>query len=279
MEDLATQLVGEALDSVYSSLEPGGIELHMPLEPMPDDEYTPPAWDESTFAQDRPDGFESRLKQVVESVTPGRPSVLDVHERERYLLSDESLRLDDIERAVDVLVELDSNIDQRMSSSSSAVKSSTSELNSLEEQMVELAQRATTADIEELIVIADELRSLEERLVELDPDREPLPPFEEDTVPTPAIAVPLVGAVQTAHHRCQEPMNRWTNSNPMANGTSTERTYKQKICWRRPSRKSNSSTLPVCGQNKSSRVKKSEGPLVDERCPLCMPGKLRSLLR
>ena len=183
VEDLATQLVGEALDSVYSSLEPGGIELHMPLEPMPDDEYTPPAWDESTFAQDRPDGFESRLKQVVESVTPGRPSVLDVHERERYLLSDESLRLDDIERAVDVLVELDSNIDQRMSSSSSAVKSSTSELNSLEEQMVELAQRATTADIEELIVIADELRSLEERLVELDPDREPLPPFEEDTVP------------------------------------------------------------------------------------------------
>ena len=48
--------------------------------------------------------------------------------------------------------------------------------------MVVLAQRAVNADIEELIVIADELRTLEERLVELDPEREALPAFEEDAV-------------------------------------------------------------------------------------------------
>ncbi len=47
--------------------------------------------------------------------------------------------------------------------------------------MVVLAQRAVDADIEELISIADELRTLEERLVELDPEREALPPFEEET--------------------------------------------------------------------------------------------------
>ena len=38
----------------------------------------------------------------------------------------------------------------------------------------------------ELIAIADELRALEERLVELDPEREPLPPFEEGTSPKSA---------------------------------------------------------------------------------------------
>jgi hypothetical protein len=46
--------------------------------------------------------------------------------------------------------------------------------------MVVLAQRAVDADIEELIVLADELRIIEERLVEIDPDRQPLPPFEDE---------------------------------------------------------------------------------------------------
>ena len=49
--------------------------------------------------------------------------------------------------------------------------------------MVVLAQRAVEADIDELITIADELRVLEERLVEIDPDRAPLPPFEDDAPP------------------------------------------------------------------------------------------------
>ena len=35
---------------------------------------------------------------------------------------------------------------------------------------------------DELITIADELRTLEERLVELDPEREPLPVFEDEPV-------------------------------------------------------------------------------------------------
>ena len=47
-----------------------------------------------------------------------------------------------------------------------------------------LAQRAVEADIEELITIADELRALEERLVELDPDREPLPPLRKRRLET-----------------------------------------------------------------------------------------------
>ncbi|MDP6199663.1 MAG: DnaA/Hda family protein, partial [Candidatus Poseidonia sp.] len=101
VEDVAKTLVGEALDSVYSSIDPGGVELHMPLKPMPEDEYSPPDWDEHTFDRNRPDGFEQRLAQAVERVTPAHPSVLDVHERERYLISDDALALDDIERAID----------------------------------------------------------------------------------------------------------------------------------------------------------------------------------
>ena len=47
--------------------------------------------------------------------------------------------------------------------------------------MMALAQQTPDASIEELIRIADELRRLEEELVEIDPERGPLPPFEEDS--------------------------------------------------------------------------------------------------
>ena len=67
-----------------------------------------------------------------------------------------------------------------MNATTSAVVSSTLEMQQLEERMVTLARRAVEADIEELIDIADELRVIEERLVELDPDRRPLPPLETD---------------------------------------------------------------------------------------------------
>ena len=77
-------------------------------------------------------------------------------------------------------MDLDVAIDERMNRSTRDTLDSSFELNRLEEQMVHLAQRAVDADIDALIDIADELRTLEERLVELDPDREPLPPVEPD---------------------------------------------------------------------------------------------------
>lgn len=181
VEDLATQLVGEVLDSVYSSVDAGGVDLHAPLSSLSEDDYEPPEWDSATFAANRPDGFEERLKATIESVSPSHPSVLEVHERERHLLNaHHRLEGKDVERAVDILVDLDESIDRRMGRSDAASIQETTELNRLEEQMVVLAQRAVDADIDELITIADDLRELEERLVAIDPDREPLPPFEDD---------------------------------------------------------------------------------------------------
>ena len=178
-------MVGEVLDSVYSSVEPGGIELHAEVQPWGEDTYTPPAWEEGGLASERTQAFEEQLATTVAQVTPGRPTVLDVHERERHLISNrEPLGGEDLGRAVEALVDLDTAIDERMNAGQFAAVATTSELNQLEDRMVSLAQRAMEADIEELITIADELRALEERLVELDPDRQPLPPFEEDVAPT-----------------------------------------------------------------------------------------------
>ena len=124
---------------------------------------------------------DQRVSEIMESITPSRPSVLDVNERDRHLIArNERIEYGDAERAADILVDLDVAIDTRMNRSTKDTLDSSFELNRLEEQMVELAQRAVDADIDALIDIADELRTLEERLVELDPDREPLPPIEPD---------------------------------------------------------------------------------------------------
>ena len=183
VEDLASRLVGNALDSVYSSLEAGGIDLHSPLEHWPEDDYEPPGWDAESLGEDARN-LEERLRESVDPIEPGRPSVLDVHEQEKFIIrANDPLRGSDVGRAVEVLVDIDETIDQRMNASTTQSVAASLELQHLEEQMVVLAQRAVDADIEELITIADELRSLEERLVELDPDRAPLPPFEDEGSP------------------------------------------------------------------------------------------------
>ncbi len=185
VEDVAASMVGEVLDSVYSHVDAGGIDLRVDLKPWEEDHYVPPALDEDLTAAEHTEGFERQLAQTIENITPGRPTVLDVHEREQYLVSNrEGLDLADVERAVDVLVDLDEGMDARLLRSQQNSDATGGELNRLEERMVALGRRALEADIDELITIADELRSIEERLVELDPSRTPLPPFEEDVPST-----------------------------------------------------------------------------------------------
>ena len=182
VDDLASQLVGSALDAVYSSAAPGGVDLHSPLESWGEDDYTPPEWDVGRLGSDAT-MLEQRLRAEVDPIEPGHPSVLDVHEREKYIVrANDPLHRNDVERAVEVLVDIDASVDARVNAMSSEVVASSLELQSLEERMVALAQRAVDADIEELIVIADELRVIEERLVEIDPDLKPLPPFDDRVV-------------------------------------------------------------------------------------------------
>ena len=179
IEDVAASMVGEVLDSVYSSVEPGGIDLRTNVEPWGEDDYLPPSLDEDLTAATHTTTFEQNVRESIDHITPGRPTVLDVHEREKYLISNrEPLNIKDVERAVDVLVDLDENIESRLLRTEQTGVEASIELNRLEEKMVMLGQRALEAEIDELITIADELRSIEERLVELDPERGPLPPFE-----------------------------------------------------------------------------------------------------
>ncbi|RJU91675.1 MAG: hypothetical protein DWC07_00090 [Candidatus Poseidoniales archaeon] len=188
---VAHRLVNQAVDHVFSDIDPGGIEVLSSSVDMGVDDYAPPEWSASDFVQRGNEEVNDRVQRTMERITPSMPSVLDVNERDMFLLNrHEHLRTDDIDRAVDMLVALEDSIDASMGASDAGVVESNSELHALENAMVELAHRAAEADIEELITIADELRVIEERLVVLDPDRAPLPAFAEDIDAAPTTEPP-----------------------------------------------------------------------------------------
>ena len=125
------------IDAVFSVVPV--VDLHAPLQAWEEDDYVPPKWDGEALGRDAK-VLEQRLRDEVDLIEPGRPSVLDVNEREKYIVrANDALTGRDVGRAVEVLVDIDASVDERMNATTSAVVSSTLEMQQLEERMVTLA--------------------------------------------------------------------------------------------------------------------------------------------
>jgi len=179
--DIATRLISNAVDTVYSDHDIGGIDLEREIPELGTDDYSPPQWNINEMAMEGEEMLEKYVHTSLEELTPEAPSVLSIHENEQHLVTRPNrIEEQDYGRAADILTHLDDMIDDKIRDTELDVFNNSELLVELEDKMLELAQKAGDADIEELIMIADELRHLEEKLVEIDPRREPLPPFEED---------------------------------------------------------------------------------------------------
>ena len=184
VDEIATRLISDAVDTVYSVHDIGGIDLMRNIPEPEKDDYKPPQWDADDLSMDREEMVEKFVHTTLEELTPEAPSVLSVNENEQYLVARPNrIEEQDYGRAADILTELDDKIDSTIRDAELEVFNNSILLSGLEDKMLELAQKAGSADIEELIAIADELRYLEEKLVVIDPTREELPPFEEDAKP------------------------------------------------------------------------------------------------
>lgn len=183
VSDIATNLIAEAIDVVYSDDIIGGIDLHTTLPVIGEDEYIPPDFDTQAMAANAQSRHEAYMKTALHDLDLKVPSVLDLHEREEHLVA-RTGRIEerDYGAAADILTDLDQSIDHQIGSFEKAFAQSSIHLQDLESRITALAEQTPDASIEELIQIADDLRHLEEKLVEIDPEREPLPPFEEDQV-------------------------------------------------------------------------------------------------
>lgn len=184
IDDIATRLISDAVDTVYSVHDIGGIDLMRNIPEPEKDDYQPPQWDANDLSLDGKQMVEKFVHTTLEELTPEAPSVLSVHENEQHLITRPNrIEEQDYGRAADILTELDDKIDSTIRDAELMVFNNSILLSGLEDKMLELAQKAGSADIDELIAIADELRYLEEKLVAIDPTREELPPFEEDAKP------------------------------------------------------------------------------------------------
>ena len=183
VSDIATKLIAEAVDVVYSDETIGGIDLHSPLPEIGADEYEPPELDTRAMARNAQTRHEAYMKTALHDIDLKVPSVLDLDERDAHLVA-RSGRIEerDYGTAAEILTDLDETIDRRLGSFEAEFASRSTQLERLENRMAQLAQHTSTASIEELIQIADDLRHLEEELVEIDPERGPLPPFVEDVI-------------------------------------------------------------------------------------------------
>ena len=184
VDEIATRLISDAVDTVYSVHDIGGIDLMRNIPEPEKDGYQPPQWDANDMLLDGEEMVEKFVHTTLEELTPEAPSILSVNENEQYLIARPNrIEERDYGRAADILTELDDKIDSKIRDAELEVFNNSILLSGLEDKMLELAQKAGSADIEELIAIADELRYLEEKLVSIDPTREELPPFEEDAKP------------------------------------------------------------------------------------------------
>ena len=184
VDDIATRLISDAVDTVYSVHDIGGIDLVRNIPEPEKDDYQPPQWDANDLSLEGEEMVEKFVHTTLEELTPEAPSVLSVHENEHHLIARPNrIEERDYGRAADILTELDDKIDSKIREAELEVFNNSILLSGLEDKMLELAQKAGSADIEELIAIADELRHLEEKLVAIDPTRDELPPFEEDAKP------------------------------------------------------------------------------------------------
>ena len=183
VSDIATKLIAEAVDVVYSDKTIGGIELHTTLPTIGEDTYDPPTFDTQAMADNAQSRHEAYMETALHDIDLKVPSVLDVNERDAHLVARTGrIEVQDYGTAADILADLDETIDARLGSFEAEFASSSLQLDRLERRMTELAKHTEDASIEQLIQMADDLRHLEEELVQIDPHRQPLPPFEEDII-------------------------------------------------------------------------------------------------
>lgn len=179
VEDIAQRLISNAVDVVYSDNELGGIELTSEL-PVLSEEYEPPQWDTEELSSSQVDLLERHVKTTLEDLTPEAPSVLDLHDRDKHLVAQRArIRNEDFGKAADILTDIEMNLDGQFESAELELAENSIILEGLEQSMIDLAQRASDASLEDLILIADDLRELEQKLVEIDPEKAPLPEFVE----------------------------------------------------------------------------------------------------
>jgi len=154
LEEIASRVISETLDHVYTGKDVVGVELNAPIPELSDDWEIP----ELTIEE------QDELHEVLTSknLTPHVTTTLTVDESDEFLIQrDDKLDSLDQVRVTETTSSIDSITDQIFEKISNEHIEQSKKLADLEEEMYNLAEKSRDASVEELIEIADRVGEIE----------------------------------------------------------------------------------------------------------------------
>ena len=154
LEEIASRVISETLDHVYTGRDVAGVELNAPIPELSDDWEIP----ELTIEE------QDELHEVLTSknLTPHVTTTLTVDESDEFLIQrDDKLDSLDQVRVTETTSSIDSITDQMFEKISNEHIEQSKKLAELEEEMYDLAEKSRDASVDELIEIADRVGEIE----------------------------------------------------------------------------------------------------------------------
>ena len=154
LEAIAARVIEETFDTVYTGVDPGGVELNVQLPELSDDWVVP----ELTIQE------KDELHEVLTSdnLTPHVTTTLTVDESEKFLLeSERELRGLDLARVTETTASIDNITNKMFADMEREHIDHSNQLMELEEEMYVLAETSKNASVEDLIQIADRIAEIE----------------------------------------------------------------------------------------------------------------------
>lgn len=160
LEDVASRVISQTLDHVYTGTDIGGVEIHAPLPIMSDD------WEVPELTIREKDELHQLL--ISENLTPHVTTTLTLDEREEFLVqSEQEIRGLDSVRARETAASISNITDEMFEEMSREHLDKSNQLAELESEMMRLSEISKDASVEELIEIADRVGDIESLLGEI----------------------------------------------------------------------------------------------------------------
>lgn len=154
LEEIASRVISETLDHVYTGKDVAGVELNVPVPELSDD------WEVPELTIEEKDELHEVLTST--NLTPHVTTTLTVDESDEFLIHrDDNLDSLDQVRVAETTSSIDSITDQMFERMSNEHLEQSNKLAELEQEMFELAERSRDASVEELIEIADRVGEIE----------------------------------------------------------------------------------------------------------------------
>ena len=163
LEDIASRVISQTLDHVYTGTDIGGVEIHAPLPTISDDWEVP----ELTIKE------KDELHQLLtsENLIPHVTTTLTIDEREEFLVqSEQEIRGLDNVRARETAASISNITDEMFEEMSREHLDKSKQLAELESEMMRLSEISKDAGVDELIEIADRVGEIESLLGDISGD-------------------------------------------------------------------------------------------------------------